>query len=44
MAAISQTIIDINDNGFAPNRRQVIIWANAYLIHWRIYAALGEVI
>ena len=24
-----------------PNRRQSIIWTNADLIHWRIYAALG---
>ena len=30
-----------SDNGMAPNRRQVIIWTNADLIHWRIYAALG---
>ena len=29
------------DNGLAPNRRQAIIWTNAYLIHWRIYAAIG---
>ena len=29
------------DNGLAPNRRQAIIWTNAGLIHWRIYAALG---
>ena len=28
-------------NGLAPNRRQAIIWTNADLIHWRIYAALG---
>ena len=28
------------DNGLAPNRRQTIIWTNAGLIHWRIYAAL----
>ena len=27
------------DNGLA--RRQAIIWTNADLIHWRIYAALG---
>ena len=25
-----------------PNRRQIIIWANADPIHWRIYAALGR--
>ena len=25
----------------APNRRQAIIWTNADLICWRIYAALG---
>ena len=30
------------DNGLAPNRRQAIIWTNADLIHWRIYATLGE--
>ena len=24
-----------------PNRRKVIIWTNADLLHWRIYAALG---
>ena len=24
-----------------PNRRQAIIWTNAYPIHWCIYAALG---
>ena len=29
------------DNGFAPNKRQAIIWTNADSIHWRIYAALG---
>ena len=29
------------DNGLAPNRRQAIIWTNAGLIYWRIYAALG---
>ena len=29
------------DNGLAPNRRQAIIWTNADMIHWRIYAALG---
>ena len=29
------------DNGLAPYRRQAIIWTNADLIHWRIYAALG---
>ena len=31
------------DNSLAPNRRQAIIWTNADLIHWRIYAALGIV-
>ena len=30
------------DNGLVPNRRQVIIWTNAGLIHWYIYVALGE--
>ena len=29
------------DNGMAPNRRQAVIWTNADLVHWRIYAALG---
>ena len=29
------------DNGLAPNRRQAIIWTNADLIRWHIYAALG---
>ena len=27
------------DNGLVPTRRQAIIWTNADLIHWRIYAA-----
>ena len=27
---------------FASNRWQAIIWTNADRIHWRIYAALGE--
>ena len=31
-----------SDNGLAPHRRQAIIWTNADLIHWRIYAALGR--
>ena len=31
------------DDGFAPKRRQAIIWTNADLIHWRIYATLGGV-
>ena len=31
----------IGNNGFAPNKRQAIIWTNADLIHWRIYSALG---
>ena len=30
------------DNGLAPNRRQAIIWTNAGLIYWRIYAAWGK--
>ena len=25
-----------------PNRRQTLIWINAVLIHWHIYAALGR--
>ena len=29
------------DNGLAPNRRQTIMWNNADLILWGIYAALG---
>ena len=32
-----------SDNGLVPNRRQAIIWINADQIHWRIYAALGEI-
>ena len=31
------------ENGLAPNRRQDIVWTNADQIHWRIYAARGEV-
>ena len=30
-----------SDNGLVPNRRQAVIWTNADLIRWRIYAALG---
>ena len=30
------------DNGLAPNRRQAIIWTNADLMPWRVYAAPGE--
>ena len=30
------------DNGWTPNRREAIIWTNADPIHWRIIAALGE--
>ena len=30
-----------SDNGLASNRQQTIIWTNADLIHWRIYAELG---
>ena len=30
-----------SDNGLAPTRRLAIIWTNADLIQWRIYAALG---
>ena len=29
-------------NGLGPNRRQAIIWANAYPVHGYIYATLGE--
>ena len=29
------------DNGLSANRRHAIIWANADLIHWRMYVALG---
>ena len=29
-----------SDNGLAPNRQQVIIWANDGLVGWRIYASL----
>ena len=28
--------------GLVPNRWQAITWSNADLVHWRIYAALGE--
>ena len=30
------------DNGLAPNGQQAIIWTNTDLIHWCIYAVLGE--
>ena len=30
------------DSGLAAKRRQAIIWTNADLNHWHIYAALGE--
>ena len=30
------------DDCLAPNRQQAIIWTNTDLIHWHIYAALGE--
>ena len=30
-------------NGLAPDRRQVITWANADPVHWCIYVALGGV-
>ena len=29
-----------SDNGLAPNKHRAIIWINAYLIHWRMYAPL----
>ena len=38
---LQMTITPRLDNGLAPNRRRAIIWTNANLIHWRIYAALG---
>ena len=25
-----------SDNGLAPNRRLVIIWANTYTVYWRV--------
>ena len=31
-----------SDNGLVPNRWQAIIWTNADLNHWHIYAALGR--
>ena len=31
-----------SDNGLAPTVRQAIIWTNADPVHWRIYAAQGE--
>ena len=30
-----------SDNGLAPNRQQVIIWANVGMLYWCIYASLG---
>ena len=27
------------DNGFAPIRRQIIIWTNDDTVHWRTYAS-----
>ena len=27
-------------NGLVPTRRETIVWTNADLVHWRIYAAL----
>ena len=36
---VSWIITQNSDNGLAPNR-QAIIWTNADLIHWLIYAAL----
>ena len=39
------TIFSIgSDDGLAPIRRQALIWTNADPVHWRIYAALGEMI
>ena len=37
---ISLKFID-SDNGFAPTRRQAIIWIKDGLVYWRIYASLG---
>ena len=31
-----------SDDGLAPNRRQAIIWTNAGLVSWPIYAPLGR--
>ena len=31
------------DNGFVPNRRQAIIWADAWTINWLIHVAHGEI-
>ena len=36
---VQMTINQHVDNGFAPNRRQAIIWTNVDAIHWRISAA-----
>ena len=40
---ISRELTDnkTTDNGLVPNRRQAIIWTNAGLFYWRIYAPLG---
>ena len=37
---VPKGLIDYNP---VPNRWQAIIWSNADMIHWRIYAALGGV-
>ena len=36
-----QSVSTGSGNGLAPTRRQAIIWTNADLVQWRIYAALG---
>ena len=35
-----QCVLIGSDNGLEPNRRQAIIWSNAFLVCWRIYASL----
>ena len=34
-------LVQIMDNGLAPNWQQAIIWAKGGLAYWRIYASLG---
>ena len=36
-----QNAIIGSDNGMVPNKPQAIIWTNACLVHWRIYASPG---
>ena len=41
MRRTAHSVINYLYNGWAPNRREVIVWANVGLIYWRIYALLG---